>query len=116
MNTEGQFTASFLASEDGLPVAAVPSPCPYDVDTVAAMVSLVKEFIQRTQTRLGLAAVDEVSIVVEDRSRLVCRYMEIGAHRFILAVITPPQHAYRRLMTRAIHEMSGGWTASSEPG
>ncbi len=109
LNTEGQFTASVLASDDGLPVAAAPAPSPYDADTVAAMVTLVKGFVKDTQTQLGLAEVDEVSIVVGDRSRLICRYFDAAGKPFVLATVTPPGQSYRRLTTKAIREITGAW-------
>lgn len=109
MNNEGQFTATVLASDDGLPVAAVPTPSPYSADTMAAMVTLVKGFIQDTQSQLGLAEVDEVSIVVGDRSRLICRYFTAGDRPLVLAIIAPPGRTYRRLTTRAIHEIDQAW-------
>jgi predicted regulator of Ras-like GTPase activity (Roadblock/LC7/MglB family) len=109
MNEVGNFAASVLASEEGLPVAAVPSPSPYDANTVAAMVTLVRDFIQQTQTRLNLARVDEVSIVVDDRSRLICRYFEADGDSFVLAVIAPPHQSYRRLTSRAVREIRAAW-------
>jgi hypothetical protein len=61
---------AFVAKSNyGLPIASAPTPSPYDADTVAAMVTPVKDFIQQAQTRLGLAEVDEVSMVVGDRWR-----------------------------------------------
>ncbi len=110
MNEAGHFTTSVLASEDGLPVAAAPSPSPYDVDTLAAMVTLVKDFIQQTQTRLGLTEVDEVSIVVGDRSRLICRYFIAEGRPFVLALIAPPHLSYRRLTSQAIRELREAWS------
>ncbi len=109
MNAEGEFTSTVLASEEGLPIAAAPFPPPYDVETTAAMVAMVKEFILQTQARLGLARVDEVSIVVGDRSRLICRYFTMGSQLFVLTVIAPPNHSYRRLTSRAIHELQQVW-------
>lgn len=114
MNVDGQFSASVLASQDGLAIAAAPTPSPYDADTVAAMVALVKDFILQTQTRLGMAEVDEVSMVVNDRSRLVCRYFTADdAQPFVLAVITPPNATYRRVTTRAVREIQAAWASSA---
>lgn len=110
MNTAGHFSASVLASQDGLAIASAPMPSPYDADTMAAMVSMVKDFILQTQTRLGLAEVDEVSMVVGDRSRLVCRYFTAdGEQPFVLAVVTPPNATYRRVTTRAVREIQAAW-------
>lgn len=109
MNTQGHFTASVLASEEGLPIAVAPTPTPYDAPTVAAMVTLVRDFILQTQARLGLPEVDEVSIVISDRSRLVCRYFALDERPFVLAVILPPQQTYRRLTTLAISKIKKAW-------
>lgn len=110
INAQGEFVASVLASEDGLPIAAAPTPSPYDADTIAAMVTLVKDFITQAQARIGLAEVDEVSIIVGDRSRLVCRYFTAGAQPFVLTVLAPPHQSYRRLTTRAVREIQAAWT------
>jgi predicted regulator of Ras-like GTPase activity (Roadblock/LC7/MglB family) len=105
MNQQGGFSSTVLAGDDGLPIAAAPQPSPYDADTIAAMVTMVKGFIKDTQTRLKLAEVDEVAIMVGDRSRLVCRYFAAGDRAFVLTTITQPQQSYRRLMTHAIREI-----------
>ncbi|MBM3127746.1 MAG: hypothetical protein FJ009_03825 [Chloroflexi bacterium] len=112
MNKDGFFVASVLASEDGLPIASAPTPSTYDADTIAAMVALVKDFIKQTQTRLGLADVDEVSIFVNDRSRLICRYFNAGTQPFVLTVLAPPNQSYRRVTTRAVHEIQAAWEAN----
>jgi predicted regulator of Ras-like GTPase activity (Roadblock/LC7/MglB family) len=105
LNEEGGFTASVLASDDGLPVAVAPACPPYDADTIAAMVTLVKSFVRETQTRLGLAEVDEMSLVVGDRSRLVCRYFSALNKSFVLTTLTSPGTSYRRLTTKAIRQI-----------
>lgn len=105
MNKQGDFSTSILAGDDGLPIAAAPLPSPYDADTVAAMVVMVKGFIKDTQTRLKLAEVDEVAIMVGDRSRMVCRYFAAGDRAFVLTTITQPHQPYRRLMTQTIREI-----------
>lgn len=109
MNTQGHFAASVLTGDDGLPIAVAPASPPYDAPTVAAMVTLVREFILQTQARLGLPDVDEVSIVISDRSRLVCRYFALDERPFVLAVILPPQQTYRRLTTLAISKIKKAW-------
>lgn len=111
INAEGEFVASVLASEDGLPIAAAPTPSPYDAETIAAMVALVKDFITQAQARIGLAEVDEVSIIVGDRSRLVCRYFTAGTQPFVLTVLAPPNQSYRRLTTRAVREIQATWNS-----
>ncbi len=109
LNNDGKFSASVLASQDGLPIASAPTPSPYDAEIIAAMVAMVKDFILQTQERLGLAEVDEVSMVIEDRSRLVCRYFAADHQPFVLAVFAPPNASYRRLTTHAVKEIQAAW-------
>ena len=114
LNQEGEYTTTVLTSEDGLPIAAAPMPPRYDPDTLAAMVAMVRDFIQQTQERLGLDPVDEVSIVVGDRSRLICRYFCAAERSFVLAVVAPPDVSYRRLTTRAIRDLKQAWGADGK--
>ncbi len=94
MNDQGHFEASILASNDGLPIAAVSSS--YDSDTTAAMVALLQTVSKQARVELGMAEVDEVSILDRDRIRLVCRYLVIDGEELILAVMVPPNRCYRR--------------------
>lgn len=115
LNKAGSFVASIIASHEGLPVAVAPTPPLHDPDTIAAMVTMVKEFIQQTQVRLSLAEVDEVSIVVRDRSRIVCRYFDLEGQSFVLVVLTSPNASYRRLSNAAIREIQRSWQKSAVP-
>lgn len=110
MNDEGKFSVAVLASSEGLPVAAVPAESMFDATTVAAMVTLIKEFIEQTRLRLGFDTVDEVATILRDGSQLVCRYFYAAGHWFILAIIAPPNRTYRRLTTRAIIEIRNALT------
>ncbi len=109
MNTEGEFTASVLVSEDGWPVAEAPAGSEFDGKTVAAMMALGREFVVQTRQHLHLDEVDEVSIVINDRSRLVCRYFTINAKPLVLVIMAPPGQSYRRLSTRAIQNILTAW-------
>ncbi len=115
LNKAGSFTASIIASHEGLPVAVAPTPPLHDPDTIAAMVTMVREFIQQTQVRLSLQEVEEVSIVVRDRSRIVCRYFDLEGQSFVLVVITGPNVSYRRLTNHAVREIQKSWQKSAVP-
>jgi predicted regulator of Ras-like GTPase activity (Roadblock/LC7/MglB family) len=104
MNVAGQFSASVLASKEGLAIASAPDPAPYDPNTIAAMVTLVKGFVKDMQVQIGLGQVDEVSMVIDDRSRLICRYLAED-QSFVLAAIAPPGQSYRRITTKAVGEI-----------
>ncbi len=109
MNAEGEFTSSVLVSEDGWPVAEAPAASAYDGKTVAAMMALGREFVIQTRDHLRLDEVDEVSIVVNDRSRVVCRYFTAKGKPFVLVIMAPPGQSYRRFSTRAIQAIMAAW-------
>ena len=99
----GHFEAAVLVDAEGLPLAAGSSA--HDAETVAALVTLVKGLVERSQAQLGLGAVEEVSIVAEDKMRVVCRYFSVGDEAVTLAAIAPSNQSYRRLTNRAIKEI-----------
>lgn len=111
INEKGGFKASVLATTDGLPIAIVPPV--YDSDTISAMVAMVLDAIQRAQSRLGFARVDEVSAVDDGKMRLVCRYFSLDDESFILAVVVPPNRRYRSLTNQAISRVRQIWRLSS---
>jgi predicted regulator of Ras-like GTPase activity (Roadblock/LC7/MglB family) len=107
MNEGGNFKASVLVGVEGLALSSVISP--FDSETIAAMVALVKRTIQQAREQIGLDEVDEVSVVQGDKMRLICRYFVVGDEELILAVIAPPYQTYRRLTNRAIKEIKQLW-------
>ena len=107
MNEQGQFGTSVLVSADGLPLASVTSH--FEAETTAAMVALVKNVAHRARAYIGLQQVDEVSIVDDDKMRLVCRPFTVGDEELVLTVVAPPYRTYRRLTNRAIREIKRIW-------
>ncbi|MCJ7567517.1 MAG: roadblock/LC7 domain-containing protein [Anaerolineales bacterium] len=103
MTDNGDFKAIVLASDEGLPLAAVPSP--YDSDTTAAMVALLQRVSREARDQLDMAKVDEVTISDCERIRLVCRYLEVDGDLLILAVMVPPNAYYRRVTNRAVRRI-----------
>jgi predicted regulator of Ras-like GTPase activity (Roadblock/LC7/MglB family) len=110
MNEEGRFKASVLVNAEGLPLSSVSSP--FGVETMAAMVTLVRSTIERARENIGLDEIDEVSVVQADRMRLICRYCWVGDdEELVLAVVAPPFQTYRKLTNRAIREIKRAWRA-----
>ena len=112
---QGGFQAVALVSADGLPLAWATaeknraSRRPFEEDELAAMVSLVRDVIEMAQKRLGMGAVDEVSVVTDEHQRLVCRYFEAGSEALILVLVAPPRQTYRRLTSVAIRAIQRAW-------
>ena len=107
MNTEGNFEAAMLSMKDGLPLAS--SPAQYEDDMAAAMVTMLNETVKRINLQLNLPQVDEISIVGDDRTRLICRYFIVDGHELMLTVLTPPDQSYRRVTNKVIKEVERLW-------
>jgi len=108
MNREGNFEAAMLSMKDGLPLAS--SPAHYEDDMAAAMVTLLNETVKRINHQLNLSQVDEISIVGDDRTRLVCRYFVVDGNELLLTVLAPPDQSYRRLTNKVIKDVERLWS------
>ncbi|OGP52765.1 MAG: hypothetical protein A2Y65_03640 [Deltaproteobacteria bacterium RBG_13_52_11] len=107
MNQEGDFVAAMLSMKDGLPLAS--SPSQYEDTMAAAMVTLLDETANKLNRELRLPQIDEISIVGDDGTRLVCRYFNVDGHTIMLTVVTRPDQSYRRLTKQTIREIKRIW-------
>ncbi len=107
MNRAGDFKAAVLSTTEGLSLASAPAN--YEDEMAAAMVALLNKVAGQTRQQLNLVQVDELSLVGDDRTRLACRYFSVAGQDLVLAVLTPPDHCYRRLTNRAIREIRRAW-------
>jgi predicted regulator of Ras-like GTPase activity (Roadblock/LC7/MglB family) len=109
MNKEGKFEAAVLSVKDGMPLAS--SPAHYEDEMAAAMVTLLNEAAHKINKELNLSQMDEISIVGDDRTRLVCRYFAVNGRELLLTILTPPDQAYRRLTNQTIKKIKDIWLA-----
>ena len=112
MNNEGNFKASVLSMGDGLPLAS--SPTHYEDETAAAMVTLLNETAKRINNQLQLPQVEEISIVGDDRTRLICRYCTVDDNELLLMILAPPDQTYRRLTKQAMKEIERIWLSQGQ--
>ncbi|MFO8035122.1 MAG: roadblock/LC7 domain-containing protein [Anaerolineales bacterium] len=103
MNEEGGFQQSVLVTGEGLPIAAAPDPV--KGESVGALVALLHQVSRDIQTQLDLRGVNEVTILDDDRIRLVCRGIACQGDTLILAALVPPDQYYRRVTNRAIRRI-----------
>ena len=103
MYRTGDFGAVVLASADGLPIAVAPAD--YESDLPSAMVALVRGVSHDVQAQLGMAGLDEVTLLDRARQRLVSRYITAGSESLILAALVSPGRPYRRSTNRAIRQI-----------
>jgi predicted regulator of Ras-like GTPase activity (Roadblock/LC7/MglB family) len=106
INQEGEFVTSTISTLDGFAVAAVSSQeSRFDEVVLAAISTIVQEASKKAQKFIGFKRMDEVSLVDDDKFRMVCREFSVGEDRFILTSVVPPYKTYRRLTNIAIREI-----------
>lgn len=100
INREGEFRASILSTLDGFSISAVSSD--FDDVVISALSSIVQDASKRAEKYMGFKRMDEVSLVDDDKFRLVCREFEVDGSQFVLTVVVPPYKTYRKLTNEAI--------------
>jgi len=100
MNEEGGFIRSVLATEEGLPVAAVPDQ---SLDnSLSALVSLLHNVSHDVLSQLEIDEISEITIRDQDRYKFVCRRIKTADDSLLLAALVPPDLYYRRVTNRAM--------------
>jgi hypothetical protein len=95
-----------LASDDGFVVEAVPE------NELASVAAAIGASLHQLADRLPeKRPVDEVSILFDDRQRLVCRALPGERADMLLSVVVKSGGAYRRLTNRAMREICAAWMA-----
>jgi predicted regulator of Ras-like GTPase activity (Roadblock/LC7/MglB family) len=107
--SEGDYEAALLSDDDGLPLAVAAAD--EAAGMMAAMTALFRDAATQARLQLDLAHVNELSLVGDDRLRMVCRFFQTDAGQLLnLTVIVPPDRAYRRITNQAIKEINRVWT------
>jgi len=104
MNKEGDFKAAIISDIDGLSIASVASE--FDDQRISAISGIVQEVSDKAERYIGFKRMDEVSMVDDDKFRLVCREFEAEGWQLILTVMVPPYKTYRKLTNTALREIS----------
>jgi predicted regulator of Ras-like GTPase activity (Roadblock/LC7/MglB family) len=110
LSREGGFPAAYILNSDGLVMGGI-SP-KYDQMMMSAMASLVIDVIKRSESLLQFKHTDEISLVDDDKNRLVCRPFDVGKKNpsvLILTLITLINQPYRMLTNRAIRDLKTMW-------
>jgi predicted regulator of Ras-like GTPase activity (Roadblock/LC7/MglB family) len=109
MNERGKFSISVLTDQHGFPIAAA-GQSGEDAETQAAVVALVQKTAVQAHHQLGMAEIDEISLLDTAGQRLVCRPFNAKGYDMILAVrVADKNLSYRRLTNQAITAVRRIW-------
>jgi predicted regulator of Ras-like GTPase activity (Roadblock/LC7/MglB family) len=106
--TAGSYEAALLSDSDGLLLATVATDDAAGM--MAAMTALLRQSASQAREQLQMAQVDELSLVADDRFRLVCRFFQTDTGQILgLTLVVPPDHSYRRITNSAISRIKRVW-------
>jgi predicted regulator of Ras-like GTPase activity (Roadblock/LC7/MglB family) len=107
--TTGDYEAALLSDNDGLVLAKAAAD-----ETgmmMAAITAVLREAATQARRQLELAYINELSLVGDDRFRVVCRFFQTPTEQPLsLTVVVPPDQAYRRLTNQAITKIIEVWS------
>jgi predicted regulator of Ras-like GTPase activity (Roadblock/LC7/MglB family) len=94
----GTYEAAYLFSDEGLPIAQASSTNgqPVDRDRIAEMAILFHEVRRMAALMGGISRLREVIIEGENHRKIVFRFFQAFGQQVILAVVVPPQKAYKQ--------------------
>lgn len=77
----------------------------FDADGIAALSVVLNQSVELTSEFNEGAVVDEVSLRITDKHRIVTRPFQIDDFKFILVAIVPRDLPYRRITTTAVQKV-----------
>ena len=101
---EAGFLGAIVCTDDGLLVACTGDLLP--AEQLAGVTSLVDDVVGRSERRLGLRRVDEVTVLDPGLGRLVVRPLRARGRRFHLVVRVPPRASWRRHTNRVVRRVT----------
>lgn len=94
----GAYEAAHLFSNEGLPIAHALSTNTQHIerDRIAEMAILFQDVRRMASLMGGISSLREVTIEGENRRKIVFRFFHAFEQQVILAVVVPPNKAYRQ--------------------
>lgn len=92
----GSIEAAHLFSDEGLPIAQCAGHQNVERDRIAEMAILLHEVRRMAGLMGGISRLREVTIEGENRRKIVFRFFRAFEQPVVLAVVVPPNKAYRQ--------------------
>ena len=92
----GSVEAAHLFSEEGLPIAQFAGQQNVERDRIAEMAIMLHEVRRIAGLMGGISRLREVTIEGENRRKVVFRFFQAFAQQVVLALVVPPNKAYRQ--------------------
>ncbi len=92
----GSVEAAHLFSDEGLPIAQFAGQQNVERDHIAEMAILLHDVRRIAGVMGGISRLREVTIEGENRRKVVFRFFQAFAQPVVLAVVVPPNKAYRQ--------------------
>lgn len=98
MNVTGDYPTSLVCTEEGLLIASAGESM--SDEELAGFTALFDDIVVRAGRDLGMGGIDEVTLLDENRGRLVIRPLYVEELRLFLVVRVPARTTWRRNTNR----------------
>jgi predicted regulator of Ras-like GTPase activity (Roadblock/LC7/MglB family) len=102
---QGKFEAFLLFSTEGIPMAGVDFSDRFNADGLAALSVVLNQSVELTEEFQENTIVDEVSLRISSKHRIVSRPFNVDDVKMVLVAIVPHRLPYRRITTTAINRI-----------
>ncbi len=102
---QGKFEAFLLFNAEGIPMAGIDFTDQFNTDGLAALSVVLNQSVELTEEFQDHVRVDEVSLRISGKLRLVSRPFMADGIKMVLLAIVPNRQAYRRITTMAIQRV-----------
>lgn len=102
---EEHFEACLLFNAEGVPMAGVDISAHYNADGIAALSVLLQQSADLTKEFNPDISVDEISLRLTDKYRIVSRPFQVDDLNLMLVAIVPQNAAYRKITTDVVQRM-----------
>ena len=102
---EGQFTACLIFNAEGIPMAGINLSEHVNVDGIAALSVVLNQSIELTEEFQEHAIVDEVSLRMTNKQRIISLPFLADGIKLILVAVVPQHLPYRCITTTAVRRV-----------
>lgn len=102
---DGELEACFLFNAEGIPMAGVDLSEHLNADGIAALSVALNQSVELTEEFQENVVVDEVSLRLTNRDRIISRPFLVDDIKLILVAVVPQHLPYRRITTTAVRRV-----------
>jgi hypothetical protein len=106
ISKESGFETLLLFNDEGFPMVQIPSSFKYNKDDFTIVSSMLNDAAKTAENLDSSIKIDEVSIVAQNKSKIVGRIFYVNETRFNLVAMVPAEITHRKFTNKAVRTLS----------